>query len=347
MTKVRGLLPVVGAVLIVAAAVLLLGFSDTLNPLDAIRGLGRVVTVPDFAGSPLPRARAEAENLGLKPDTRSAFSLTAPRGTIIGQKPAAGQKARSGDPIELVVSSGVNRTRMPAAVGRPIAEVTRELGDPGVPVEIIEVSNETVANGIVVAQSPAPEVLVAQAGSVRLEVSSGPDSRPVPDLAGLSIEGAAFRLGKAGLLFGPVTQADDPAVVAGAVISSAPAQGTKVPKDTPVALTVSNGSAPIPVPEVTKTQQVPATEVLRAAGFLVDVAGQLVVTGDPGVGNVFGQNPVAGTPYRPGQVVTIVVGRVPPPRRAATTTTTLATTPTGSSTTTTVKASTPTTKAGG
>ncbi|CAB4758182.1 MAG: PASTA domain-containing protein [Actinobacteria bacterium] len=343
MNKTRGLLPLVGALLIVASAVLLLGFSDSLNPLDAIRGLGRVVTVPDFAGRPLPRAKVEAENLGLRAVTRTAFSLTAPRGTIVGQKPAAGEKARSGDKIELVVSSGVNRTRMPAAVGRPIVEVTRELGDPGVPIKIVEVSNETVPNGIVVAQFPAAEVLVAQAGSVRLEVSSGPDSRPVPEVAGLSLEGAAFRLGKAGLSFGPLTQADDPAVVAGAVISSAPAQGTKVPKDTAVALTISNGPPPIPVPEVTNTQQSSATDVLKAAGFLVDVAGQLVVEGDPGVGNVFGQNPVAGTPYRPGQIVTIVVGQVPPPRRAATTTTT----PGASSSSTTVKPATPTTKVGG
>jgi len=343
MTKVPGLLPVVGAILIIISAVALLGFSDTLNPLDAVLGRGRVVTVPDFSGQPLPRAQAEAENLGLKPSKRSAFSLTSPRGTVIGQDLAVGKKARSGDQIELLVSSGVNRTRMPAAVGRPIVEVTRELGDPGVPIAIIEVSNETVPNGLVVAQFPEPEVLVAQAGSVRLEVSSGPDSRPVPDLSGLSLEGAAFRLGKAGLLFGPVTRADDPAVLAGAVIASVPPQGTKVPKDTVVELTISAGPAPIAVPEVTNTQEASATEVLKAAGFLADVAGQLVLAGDLGVGNVFGQYPVAGTLYRPGQVVTIVVGRVPPPRRAATTTTT----PTASSSTTTSKPTTPTTAAGG
>ncbi|MEX0767866.1 MAG: PASTA domain-containing protein, partial [Microthrixaceae bacterium] len=227
------------------------------------------------------------------------------------------------------------------ALGPPIVEVTREQADPRVPIAIIEVSNETVPNGLVVAQSPAPDVLVAQAGSVRLEVSSGPENRPVPEMSGLSVEGAAFRLGKAGLLFGPVTPAEDPTVPAGAVISSVPASGTKVAKDTPIALTVSVGPAPLAMPEVTNTQEAAATEVLKAAGFLVDVAGQLVVAGDPGIGNVFGQYPVAGTPYRPGQIVTIVVGRVPPPRRAAPTVTT------PSVTSTTNKPTTSTTQAGG
>src|SRR5689334_6974097 len=112
MLKVRGLVPLVAALLVVVSAIGLFGFSATLNPIDALLGRGRMVTVPDFTGRALPGARAEASDLGLEPSTTTAFSLTAPRGSIVRQDPAPGARARSGDPIELVVSSGANRITM-------------------------------------------------------------------------------------------------------------------------------------------------------------------------------------------------------------------------------------------
>lgn len=337
MLKVRGLVPLTVALLVIAGAIGLFGFSSTLNPIDALMGRGRIVTVPDFTGRALPGAKAEAVDLGLEPSTTTAFSLSAPRGSIIGQDPPAGDKARAGDPIEFVVSNGANRIEMPDAVGRPITEVTPPLEDAGVPVERTKVASDTIAEGIVVSQQPAAGVQVTGDDVVRLEVSSGPDQRPVPAIVGLSIEGAAFQLGEARLTLGTVTQVDDPSVPAGAVVSATPAPGTTVAKDSEVAVVISNGPAPVPVPDVTNNLEAPATTKLEAAGFVVDVAGRLVATGDTGKGNVFEQNPAAGTPLRPGQVVTIVVGREPPPPRTTTTTTT----------TTTVPATTTTRKPGG
>jgi serine/threonine-protein kinase len=325
MLKVRGLVPLAGAFLVIAAAIALFGFSGTLNPIDALLGRGRVVTVPDFTGRALPGARAEAEDLGLEPTTRTSFSLTAPRGSIISQDPEGGERVRSGEPIELVVSNGANRVEMPEAVGRPLAEVTPPLEDAGVPYEVVEVPSETVADGVVVAQAPAAGVQVTGDDTVRLEVSTGPQVRPVPAVVGLALEGASFQLGGAGLLLGAVTYLDDPAVPAGAVISTDPPAETPVARDTAVALAVSNGPAPVPVPDVTNILEGPATSKLEAAGFVVDVAGRLLAVGDAGEGNVYEQSPAAGTPLRPGEPVTIVVGReAPAPRTTTTTTTTTA-----------------------
>ncbi|MHB1139443.1 MAG: PASTA domain-containing protein [Microthrixaceae bacterium] len=333
MLKVRGLVPLAGALLIIAASIALFGFSGTLNPIDALLGRGRLVTVPDFTGRAVPGARAEAEDLGLTTSTTNSFSLTAPRGSIINQAPEPGEKVRSGDELELVVSTGANRVEMPDAVGQPLTEVAGPLQDADVPLEIVEVPNEFFPDGTVVAQQPAAGVQVTGEDSVRLEVSTGPQERPVPEVAGLALEGAAFQLGQAGLLLGAVTQIDSPDVVAGAVISTDPPAATSVARDTAIALVVSNGAAPIPVPDVTNHLEGPATKELEAAGFVVDVAGRLLAVGDAGKGNVYEQSPAAGTPLRPGQVVTIVVGREAPPPRTTTTTTTTTTTPTTTTTT--------------
>src|SRR5690606_29223215 len=100
----------------------------------------------------------------------------------------------------------------------PLTEVAGPLQDADVPLEIVEVPNEFFPDGTVVAQQPAAGVQVPGEDSVRLEVSTGPQERPVPEVAGLALEGAAFQLGQAGLLLGAVTQIDSPDVVAGAVI---------------------------------------------------------------------------------------------------------------------------------
>ena len=327
MLKVRGLVPLAGALLIIAASIALFGFSGTLNPVDALMGRDRIVTVPDFSGRALPGARAEAQDLGLEVTTRTSFSLTAPRGSIIGQDPEPGERVRSGTDLELVVSNGTNRVEMPEAVGRPLVEVTPPLEDAGVTLEVTEVPNELLPDGVVVSQQPAAGVQVTGEDVVRLEVSTGPAVRPVPNVVGLALEGAAFQLGDAGLLLGTVTQVDDPNAPPGAVVSSDPPAETPVPRDTPVALVVSNGAAPVEVPDVTNILEGPATSRLEGAGFVVDVAGRLLGIGDTGKGNVYEQSPAAGTLLRPGQVVTIVVGREAPAPRTTTTTTTTTTTP--------------------
>jgi len=338
MLKVRGLVPLVAALLVVLSAVSLFGFSATLNPIDAIMGRGRVVTVPDFNGRALPGARSEATDLGLEVTTSTAFSLTAPRGSVIGQDPVAGTRLRTGEEIELVVSTGANRIQMPEVVGRPLEEVMVPFDDAGVQVTVTEVPSEDVAVGVVVSQNPAAGVQVTGEDVVALEVSVGPANRPVPATVGLSLEGAAFQLGLSGLLLGEITEVDDPAVVAGAVVSSNPPAATVVARDTPVSLVISNGPAPIAVPDVLNNLEGPATNKLEGAGFVVDVAGRLLGIGDTGKGNVYEQSPAAGTLMRPGEVVTIVVGREAPAPRTTTTTTT---------TTTTVPPTTTTTRPGG
>ncbi len=124
------------------------------------------------------------------------------------------------------------------------------LDDAGVPVETTKVASDTVPAGIVVSQDPAAGVQVTGDDVVRLGVSSGPDQRPCPRSWGYP-SSAAFQLGEARLLLGPVTQVDDPAVPAGLVVSATPAPGTVVPKDSPVAVVISNGAPAVPVPDVT------------------------------------------------------------------------------------------------
>lgn len=321
----RGTAPLVVAFGVAGAAVALLAFSSTLNPIDALRGRGAIVTVPDLEGRTQPRAEADATDAGLEPEARTAFSLTVPRGRIIGQDPRPGERVREGTELELIVSRGANRVEMPDAVGRPLREVTPPLEDAGVPIDEQRVPDEVVPEGVVISQDPAPGVLVTGDAAVTFEVSAGPADRPVPEVARLTIEAAAFRLGDVGLAVEGVRFVDDDEVRSGVVAGTDPPAGTEVERDAEVTILVSGGRPAVEVPEVAGTTEAAARERLEAAGFRVATSGELLSPDQGGVGSVLRQHPVPGSKLRPDDVVTIVVGRVathPPPMPTTTTTTT-------------------------
>ena len=147
MSRVRGAAPIavglLGAVLLVG----LLGFSSTLNPIDAVLGRGAVVTVPDLQGRPRPGAEADVRSQGLEPVVRSSYSLTGRRGTVIGQDPAPGSRVREGSTVTVVISRGANRVAMPDAVGKPLVDATGPLEEADVKLTIERVPSETVAAG--------------------------------------------------------------------------------------------------------------------------------------------------------------------------------------------------------
>lgn len=337
--RVRGAVPVAVVLVLSLGAVALLGFSDTLNPIDALLGRGAIVTVPDVVDSARPRAVADLEEMGIEVAATEKFSLEAPKGVVISQDPAAGDRVRTGTEVRIVVSKGANRVEMPDAVGRPLAEIRKPFDEADIPLDVKRVPSERVAKGIVMEQSPGPGVMVTGVDTVSFVVSDGAADRPVPEVVGRTLDAAGFELGRSGLVAGDIRQVDDPTVPAGAVVSVSPPGGTVVPIDTAVEVVVSNGPAPVVVPDVVNDTEQAARSELEQLGFVVRLAGRLLGDGEAGVGAVFEQYPAPTSMLRPGQEVTIVVGRelAPTPPPPTTTTTTTAAPTTSSSTSTTIR----------
>jgi len=303
MPRVRGAAPIAAGLVAAALLVGLLGFSSTLNPVDAVLGRGAVVSVPDLSGRPRPGAEAVVRSAGLVPRVRSSFSLTGKRGTVISQSPAAGSRVREGTDVTIVVSRGVNRVAMPDAVGKPLVDVTASLREAGVALKVTRAASETVGADLVISQDPGPGVLVTGEDTATFVVSDGPAPRPVPSVVGVALAGAAFQVGSAGLAVGPVTETDDPAVPVGGVVRTDPPPGTVVPRDSPVAIAVSAGPAPVVLADLTGSTADAARSALTAAGFVPNVIYQGASTG-----KVASQQPAAGTSVRPGSVVTVTIG---------------------------------------
>lgn len=302
MDRVKGAAPLAVALVVAGLLVALLGFSSTLNPVDAVLRRGAVVDVPDVIGRPRPGAEAELRARGLVPEVRRTYNLTGARGSVIGQDPPAGSRLREGSPVTMLVSRGINRVEMPDAVGRPLSAIRGALDDAGVEVDVERTHDEAVPKGSVISQQPGPGVVVSGGDAARFVVSSGPAQRPVPDVTGLDVEGAAFLLGKAGLGVAAVNPTDDANRPVGTVIVTDPPAGTVVARDTPVAVAMAAGPPAVATPDVVGRNADAAAAAVRQVGLVANVIHR------GGGATVTAQDPAGSTPARPGQVVTITVG---------------------------------------
>jgi len=128
----------------------------------------------------------------------------------------------------------------------------------------------------------------------------------VPDVIRVSLDAAVSALHYAGLTEGTVTWQYSSDVVEGAVIDQIPASQTVLPRNSSVALVVSHGREPLPVPDLVGMTEATACNGLLAAGLGI---GSVVTRPSPNVqeGLVIAQEPASGTRVVPGTTVCLVV----------------------------------------
>jgi serine/threonine-protein kinase len=172
--------------------------------------------------------------------------------------------------------------------------------------------SETVPAGTVIRQDPPAEATTFIRFTVQGVVSLGPERYAVPELRGRSVEEAAEALTETKLAVGPQSEAFDEEVPAGAVASTDPPAGTSLKPQTPVALVVSKGPAPRPVPDIVGGTEAQASEALGAAGLVVSARTESFSETVP-AGSVAAVEPPAGTEVAKGSAVAIVISKGPPP----------------------------------
>ena len=196
-------------------------------------------------------------------------------------------------------------TAVPQVVGRSQADAESTLLAAGLGHRATEEFSETDPVGEVI--SAQPEARVRKGGTVTLLVSRGPELYPVPVVAGLTKAAALEALANNNLV-GKVKGAFSDTVKSGVVLSSDPAKGRQLRRDTTVNLVVSRGRPPIEVTEWTGKAADQAKAALVKAGFAVSVKAvfdEVVPTGD-----VVSQTPSSGTGFR-GTKVSLVVSKGP------------------------------------
>lgn len=169
--------------------------------------------------------------------------------------------------------------------------------------------DEQVPTGVAITSNPPAGTEVPKDEGVTVVFSKGPERFGVPDLAGLTTAKATSSLKARHLAVGTTSEAWDEERAKGQVISSSPTAGTELKRDAAVALVISKGPEPIPVPVVTGKDEAAARTAIEDLGLVVAAAEQVHSTSVP-KGSVTSQSPSSGTLVR-GETVTITLSKGP------------------------------------
>jgi eukaryotic-like serine/threonine-protein kinase len=205
-------------------------------------------------------------------------------------------------------SSGGHVT-VPNVAGQSEAAAAAALRHAGlIPVPALTASS-TVADGVVISETPPAGSAVAKGTRVTLAVSTGPGSSPLPDVAGLTAAQASTKLKEAG--FEPTTEKQSSATVAsGRVISTNPSAGTEAQAGSAVTVLVSSGPAQSAVPDVVGQSRAGAEATVTNAKLAVGTITQQTST-EQSPGTVLEQSPAAGASLPTGGTVSFVVAQAP------------------------------------
>lgn len=264
-------------------------------------GPGMRVAITDVTGQDVATARRVLEDAGFTITEERAFSDDVAADIVISTDPDAGSRIHPDTPVTVVVSDGVEQVQVPQVVGEDADAAEQVLTEGRLATSIEESYSETVAEGLVISQSPEAGATVDHDSTVNLVISKGREPIIIPDMTGASQDEALGALADAGFE-ADVTEEYSDDVAAGLVIAQAPSSGTGYRGDI-VSLTVSLGPELIAVPNVVGMQRSEATETLETAGFVVNY--------DEFLGGYFGtvrlQDPPAGEMVRKGSTITITI----------------------------------------
>ncbi|MGZ8528643.1 MAG: Stk1 family PASTA domain-containing Ser/Thr kinase, partial [Candidatus Limnocylindrales bacterium] len=108
------------------------------------------------------------------------------------------------------------------------------------------VKSQDQPEGTITEQAPGPDAAVAKGATINVTVVTGQALVGIPDLRNLTLAEALKALVQAGLTPGAQTDAFDPSVPLGSVISTSPSTGTQVATGTIVDYVLSKGPEPTP-----------------------------------------------------------------------------------------------------
>ena len=139
------------------------------------------VRVPDVVGMEESEARAALRQAQLRPGERTeVFDAEAEAGTVIGTTPEGGTQVAQDTEVGLLVSAGEETVRVPTVRFLTEGDAIIQLAREGLEAQVVNEFSDTVAEGQVIDQDPAPGTEVPVGSEVTLVVSRGPEETEEP-----------------------------------------------------------------------------------------------------------------------------------------------------------------------
>jgi serine/threonine-protein kinase len=277
--------------------------------------------VPGVTGNQLNVAITLLEQKGFTVGEVIRVQRDAPANEVLEQDPPASPPEASLDcafltffcskpDVTLTVSSGPGSGKVPSVAGSSEEEATRKLEAAGFEVAVERVNSASVEAGTVISSEPGGGSTATNGSTVTLFVSRGPKLTKVPVLVGAQREVAVQRLRSRGLEAS--ISEEESSEPKGQVIRQAPDAGSEVEPGSAVSIIVSGGEKEeeqASVPNVIGKERREAVEAIRAAGLTPAVEEEETAVPSQN-GRVLDQFPPPGSEQKPGETVTITVGKL-------------------------------------
>jgi len=206
-----------------------------------------------------------------------------------------------------IAATGSSTVAVPSLVGRTEAQAERALAGAGLEAQVTRQVADDPA-GTVIGQDPAPGSSVGDGDSVRLVVSRGPPKVTVPEVAGQPVADASAALAQQGFAV-VVERRTDETVPFDVAIATDPPAGTAHAKESQVTLIVSDGPAPVRVPDVAGGTYETASATLAQNRFSATRVDEFSATVE--TGKVIRTDPAAGSLAPRDSAVSVVVSKGP------------------------------------
>ena len=201
-----------------------------------------------------------------------------------------------------------SRVVVPSIVGATESEALNVLNPLGLRLVISERQfSEEISIGQIIESNPAGGGKVDAGGEVKAIISKGPERYVIPMLVGLTPEAAVNLLAKYPVKVGELKEVFNDQTPKGFVISSSPAQGEKVKRDSTVNILVSKGIETLDVTSYVGKSADQALNELTDAGFNVTTAEQF--SENVLAGAIISQVPSGGAPLPKGANIALTISK--------------------------------------
>ncbi len=263
------------------------------------------VDIPEFVGLTYEEAIAEAEKQGLTLKVSSyEYSKDNPRDTVISQSKNANEQISNDQTIELVVSLGYEKVKVPDVTVLTQEEAERYLKARGLKYEFSRAEDDNVPVDHVISHDPEANSEVDPETVVKVVICSGKKAFPMPKLVGLTEEEATKILNENGLPFTKSLEENNNKPE-GEVLKQSINVGEDVHKGDEIVITVCTHSQVIKVPDVTGKTQSEAEKIIKNAGLKVSI--NKMNSDTVAKGNVISQTPKAGSGLKKNDTVILNV----------------------------------------
>jgi len=221
--------------------------------------------------------------------------------------------------VAAVLAAGVAMVAAGAAAGGPHVAVPSLVGlddaaakvsatDAELLMTVVERRTSADPAGLVIEQHPGPGEFIASGDEIEVVVSRGPPPVPLPDVTGKPIAEAQPLLEQAGFVVA-VERRFDENVPKDITLGTEPAGGGQAPPESTVKVIVSDGPAPVEVPNVAGTTYDAAAATISAKRL--NPVRRDAFSDTIAVGTVIGTDPAAGQQAPRDSEVGVLVSKGP------------------------------------